>query len=216
MAKKKEDNAENPLLRKAQEEIVRCQVERFHQTYKTYFGRTDTEKLVKFFFEKIYDLEAQDTIIQIAINTYDKVKNQLAADTQENLENLIDLNQMTHDLDRGMAKLLLEKGWKEGEKISQEAFQELYKEFGREDDRRQQLRMSVKCMIVSYQLAHRPFNDMLLKAAKGFAVIFGVQPLYDFVEEGYRATKIVKADVFNEFVDTVTDEEVSYLEKAFQ
>jgi hypothetical protein len=215
MAKKKDTSAENPLLRKAQEEVVRCQVERFHKTYNQYFNRTDTEKLVKFFFEKIYDLEAQDTIIQIAINTYDKVKNQLASDTQENLENLIGLNQMTHDLDRGMSNLLLSKGWKEGEQLSQEEFFALYKEFGHEEERRQQLRMSVKCMIVSYQLAHRPFNDMLLKAARGFAVIFGVQPLYDFVEEGYKATKIVKADVFNEFVDTVTDEEVTYLEGAF-
>lgn len=215
MAKKKNSSSENPLLRKAQEEVVRCQIERFHKTYSQYFGRTETEKLVQFFFEKIYDLDAQDTIIQIAINTYEKVKNQLAADTQENLENLIELNQMTHDLDRGMANTLLEKGWKEGGKLSQEAFLELYKEFGHEEERRQQLRMSVKCMIVSYQLAHRPFNDMLLKAAKGFAVIFGVQPLYDFVEEGYKATKIVKADVFNEFIDTVTNEEINYLESAF-
>jgi len=215
MAKKKYSSSENPLLRKAQEEVVRCQVERFQKTYSKYFSQTDTVKLVQFFFEKIYDLDAQDTIIQIAINTYEKVKNQLAADTQENLENLIELNQMTHDLDRGMANTLLEKGWKEGEKLSQEAFLELYKEFGHEEERRQQLRMSVKCMIVSYQLAHRPFNDMLLRAAKGFAVIFGVQPLYDFVEEGYKATKIVKADVFNEFIDTVTDEEINYLESVF-
>ena len=69
MSDKKEETPEDNLLRKAQEEIVRSQVERFRKDYDDYFNRKDTEKLVKFFFEQIYDLEAQDTIIQIAINT---------------------------------------------------------------------------------------------------------------------------------------------------
>lgn len=202
-------------LRTAQEEIIRCQVARFRNDYDEYFERADTEKLVTFFFEKIYDLEAQDTIIQTAINTYNKVKGQLSGDTRENLENLIELNRLTHALDQRMAKLLLNKGWQEGEQLSTEAYFDLYVELGMEAERRQQLLSSVKSMVESYQLAHKPFSDVVLKAAKGFAVMFGVMPLYRFADEGFHATKAVKPDIFNRFVDRVMENELEYIIRAF-
>ena len=203
------------MLRKAQEEIVRLQVTRFRKDYKEYLDRSDTQQLVKFFFGKIYDLEAQDTIIQIAITTYDKFKTQLSSETRENLENLIELNKLTHDLDKKMAQLLLDSGWQEGEEITLDRYFELYKELGHEDERRHQLYLAMKSMMVSYQLAHKPFSELILKAAKGFAVMFGVLALHEFAEEGYKATKAVKADVFNKFIDVVTENEIAYIEKAF-
>ncbi|MCG3167737.1 MAG: hypothetical protein POELPBGB_03532 [Bacteroidia bacterium] len=215
MADKKEETPENILLRKAQEEIVRSQVERFRKDYADYFNRKDTEKLVKFFFEQIYDLEAQDTIIQIAINTYQKVKNQLNEHTRENLENLIELNRLTHALDRKMAALLIKKGWKEGVKISLDEYFVLYKELGMEAERREQLFVALKCMLVSHQLAHRPFNEVLLKAAYGFAIMFGVMPLYHFANDGYKATVAVSKEVFNKFIDRVTEVEAGYIDNAF-
>jgi len=213
MAKKKDDAA--ATLRIAQTEVVRAQVERFRNSYSLYFDRDDTKKLVKFFFEQIYDLDAQETIIQTAINTYNKVKGQLSSDTRENLENLIELNQLTHDLDKGMAQLLLDKGWQEGQQLNQQEYIELYIEFGHEDERRKQLLSSLKSMMESYQLAHKPFSEMVLKAGKGFAVMFGVMPLYRFAEEGFHATKAVKPDVFNQFIDDVTEKELGFITKAF-
>lgn len=213
MTEQKEYTAEQ--VRKAQEEIIRCQVERFRTDYADYFERPDTEKLVNFFFKKIYDLEAQDTIIQTAINTYNKVKGQLSTETRENLENLIELNSLTHALDRRMAHLLLEKGWQEGDTVSPDDYFALYVKLGMEDERRQQLLSSVKSMVESYQLAHKPFSDVVLKAAKGFAVMFGVMPLHRFAEEGYHATKAVKPDVFNQFIEKVMEQELAYIIKAF-
>ncbi len=215
MPDKKEESPENKLLRKAQQEIVRSQVERFRRDYDDYFNRKDTEKLVKFFFEQIYDLEAQDTIIQIAINTYQKVKGKLNEHTRENLENLIELNQLTHALDRRMAELLIKKGWKDGKKISLDEYFVLYKELGMEAERREQLLSSLKCMLVSHQLAHRPFNEVLLKAAYGFAIMFGVMPLYHFANDGYKATAAVSKEVFNKFIDRVTEVELGNINKAF-
>lgn len=202
-------------LKLAREEIVRIQIERFRNDYAEFFDRPDTQKLVDFFFGKVYDIEAQESIIDIAINTYDKFKGQLSGETRENLENLIELNKLTQDLDTQMASLLLQKGWQEGEKLTIAEYIELYKELGEEEKRRQQLLMAVKSMMVSYQLAHKPFSELVLKAARGVAVMFGVTMLHDFAEEGYKATKAVKADVFNQFIDKVTENEVEFLEKAF-
>lgn len=202
-------------LRQAQQEVVRCQIERFRNDYSEYFEREDTQKLVRFFFEKIYDLEAQDTIIQTAIQTYNKVKGQLSGETRENLENLIELNRLTHELDQKMARLLLDRGWEPGSRLNREEYFELYKALGHEDERRQQLLSSLKSMMESYQLAHKPFSEMVLKAAKGFAVMFGVMPLYRFADEGFQATKIIRADVFNRFIDTVTENELAYIVAAF-
>lgn len=215
MSDKKEETPEEILLKKAHEEIVRSQVERFHKSYNDYFQKKETEKLVKFFFEQIYDVEAQHTIIQIAINTYHKVKGQLASHTRENLENLIELNQLTNALDRKMGALLIKKGWTEGKQISLDEYAALYKELGLEAERREQLFTSLKCMMVSYQLAHRPFNEVLLKAAKGFAIMFGVMPLYHFANDGYKATVAVSKGVFDKFIERVTEVEMAYIEKAF-
>ncbi len=215
MPEKNQETPENTLLRKAQEEIVRSQIERFHRDYDDYFNRKDTEKLVKYFFEQIYDLEAQDTIIQIAINTYQKVKGQLSEQTRENLDNLIELNQLTHALDHKMAALLVNKGWKEGVKISIDEYFALYKELGLEAERREQLFAALKCMLVSHRLAHRPFNEVLLKLAKAFAIMFNVMPLYHFAKDGYYASVAVSTEVFDKFIDKVTEVEMAHINNAF-
>lgn len=214
MAKEK-DTTTKTIERIAQEEIVRAQIARFKHDYAAYLERSDTRLLVDFFFGKIYDLEAQDTIIQIAINTYDKFKGQLSGETRENLENLIELNKLTHELDKKMAALLIADGWQEGQEISLDEYFMLYRKLGHEEERRQQLMMAVKSMMVSYELAHKPFSEILLKTAKGVAAMFGVLPLHQFAEEGYKATKSVKSDVFHDFMEKVMENEMEYLETAF-
>jgi len=210
-----QESPEARLLRKAQEEIVRSQTERFRRDYREYFERPETEKLVQYFFEQIYDLEAQDSIIQTAINTYKKVKGQLTSSIRENLDDLIELNQLTHALDRKMAVLLIKQGWTEGIKISIDEFFVLYKHLGLEAERREQLFGAIKCMMMSHRLAHRPFSEIVLKLAKAFAVMFGVMPLYRFANDGYYASVAVSPEVFNKFIDKVTEVELSYIEKYF-
>lgn len=215
MSENKEENLEARLLRKAQEEIVRSQSERFRRDYREYFERPDTEKLVHYFFEQIYDLEAQDTIIQTAINTYRKVKGQLSLNIRENLDYLIELNQLTHALDRKMAVLLIKSGWTEGTQLSIDEFFVLYKKLGLEAERREQLFGALKCMMLSHHLAHRPINRVVLALAKGFAIMFGVMGLYNFAYDGYYASVAVSAEVFNKFIEKVTEVELEYIEKAF-
>ena len=45
--------------------------------------------------------------------------------------------------------------------------------------------------------------------------MFGVMPLYRFADEGFHATKAIKPDVFNAFIDRVTENELAYIVKAF-
>ena len=215
MSAQKLTEIDKPILRKAQEEIVRCQVERFRTDYHQYFELEETQRLVKFFFERIYDLEAQDTIIQVAINTYLKVKRQLSEQVCENLDNLIELNRLTHALDRRMAELLLKNGWKEGEQLNKEEYFKIYKELGFEAERREQLASSLKCIMMSYHFAHHHYNQTLLKIAKGIALIFGLSALYRFIEEGYLATYMVTGSVFDKIIENVTEVELAYIDDAF-
>gem|GEM_PF-985972 len=211
----RQETAEERLLRKAHEEIIRSQVERYHRDYTDYFSRKETEKLMKFFFEQIYDLEAQNTTIQVAINAYHKVKNQLNDHIRETIESSIELNQLTLALDRRMAEHLIKKGWTEGKKISIDEYFVLYKEVGLEAERREQLMTVLKNLLVSYRIAHRPLNDILLKAFHAVAVMVGVLPLYHFADDGYQATIKVSSDVFHEFIDKVTEVEMRYILEAF-
>lgn len=213
--KKKSETPEERLLRKAHGEIIRSQVERYHRDYADYFNRRETEKLMKFFFEQIYDLEAQQNTIQVAINAYHKVKNQLNDHIRETIENSIELNQLTQALDRRMAEHLIKKGWKEGENISIDEYFVIYKEVGLEAERREQLLSVLKNMLVSYRIAHRPLNDILLKAFMAVAMMVGVMPLYHFANDGYNATIKVSSAVFHEFIDKVTEVEMRYILENF-
>ena len=41
----------------AKKEVVRAQVERFHEFYSDYFNREETLLMVQYFYEKIYNLK---------------------------------------------------------------------------------------------------------------------------------------------------------------
>jgi hypothetical protein len=203
------------ILPKAQKEIIRVQIERLHQIYEMYFNREDTRQLVNFFFDKIYAMDNNDKFLKIAIDTFSKVKFTLNPTTRENLETIIRVHEFTTELDGGMGKLLVEKGWYGDKKISIKEYLEIYCEFGRGKDRLDQLKTVIKCMRIFYAMAHRPQAEAYLKAAKLFSKIFNVHSLFMQLESGYHATVSVKPDVFEAFVKEVEATEADFIMNEF-
>ncbi|MBE7412451.1 MAG: hypothetical protein L6Q54_07935 [Leptospiraceae bacterium] len=199
----------------AKKEIVRVQVERFHEFYPNYFARQETTPMVNYFFDKIYNLEGKEDWLDLAVNTFEKVKNMIKEQTRQNLEQLIELNNLTDKLDTQMALLLLNKNWKEGDQLGLNEYRNLYIELKHTDDRRLQLEYVLNNLRKFYDLAHRPINAVIMKPAKFMSKLLGVYPLFASVEDGYHAVLPVSSDIFESFYEEVQEREWNYLYSAF-
>lgn len=199
----------------AKKEIVRAQVERFHEFYSEYFNRQETIRMVEFFFEKVYNLEGKQEWVDIAVNGFEKIKSLAKESTRESMEQLIELNNSTDELDSWMAELILMKGWKPTKELSREEYDSYFIEMGHEEERKKQLKFVLNNLIQFYELAHRPVNAVLLKPAKFMSKILGLYPLLAIVEEGYYACLPVSKEIFDGFYKEVETKEWEYLNKCF-
>lgn len=203
------------LLFEAKKEIVRIQVYRFKVYYKSYFELEETQRMVRYFFDKIYNLEGKEEWIYLAKNTFEKVKNMIKEQTKNNVEQLIELNDLTDYLDGLMAELLLNKGWQTNQFLSLDDYNQLYRELGLFEERKKQLLVVLKNMKLFYELAHRPINVVIMKPAKFMSKVLGVYPLFASVEEGYHAVLPVHREIFDKFYEEVQKKEWEFLYSQF-
>jgi hypothetical protein len=194
----------------AKKEIVRSQVERFHEFYSSYFNREETILMVQYFFERIYNLEGRQEWIDLAIHSFDKVKNIMKDSTKENVEKLMELNSLTEKLDSEMAIFLLNKNWNKNE-LSRTEFDDLFQEFGHEKERAHQLQHVLNNLQQFYDLAHRPINAVIMKPVKVMSKMLGISPLFETIEAGYVACLPVRREIFDNFYDEVKKKEWDYL-----
>lgn len=202
-------------LRKAKEEVVRVQVERFHLFYSHYFRLNETIAMATFFFERIYNLNAKEEWLSIAFDTFSKVKGMIKETTRTNIENLIELNTITDELDTKLANLLLEKGWEPGDQVSQSEYKKYFIELDHRTQRVKQLKVVLFNLQKFYDLAHKPMSGYIIKPAGFMAKMLGVYPLFQSVEEGYFAILPVTPQLFASFVEEVTLKEWEFLFDCF-
>ncbi len=202
-------------LQEAKKEIIRAQIERFHEFYFRYFNQPETLRMVQFFFEKVYNMDGAQEWIEIAYSGFDKVKSMIKESTRESMEQLMELHQITDELDKKMAELLLKKGWKPGTQISRQTYDELFQEMGEAELRAKQLKYVLRNLTQFYELAHRPINSVILKPVRFMSKVLGIYPLFAIVEEGYYACLTVSLEIFQAFYKEVEIKEWDYLFKMF-
>ncbi len=203
------------LLYKARVEVVRVQVERFHNFYESYFSREETILMARFFFESVYNLEDRAEWEELAYKTYDKVKNMIKETSRENIERLIELNSITDQLDISLAELLIADHWQVGTKLTQQDYCEYYKKLGRKEDRKKQLEIVLFNLKKFYELAHKPIAAIVIKPEKKKKKMLGVYPLFKRVELGYNATLNVKSETFSAFYAEIEKREWEFLNSMF-
>ncbi|EMM75600.1 FFLEELY motif protein [Leptospira santarosai] len=197
-------------LKAARAEVVRAQVERFRVFYASYFHLEETIPMVEYFFEKIYNLEGREVWLHLAMDTYQRVKGMMKETSRENIEYLIELNNLTEELDTVFAKHLVDSGW-DGKRLSREEYDLHYGQMGHYEERMRQLKIVLRNLKVFYELAHRPISAYLIKPARFMASLFGVSALFQSVEEAYNATLPVSLSIFNSFYEEVEKRETEYI-----
>ncbi|MBL8019219.1 MAG: hypothetical protein JNM27_06120 [Leptospirales bacterium] len=203
------------LLQTAKVEIIRVQIERFHEFYASYFQREETRPMVEYFFDRIYSLENNQEWRKLALGTFQNVKSLVKEETRNNIEHLIELNELTESLDLLLARKLLEKGYQPGTTISLSEYRNLYVEAGQGVQRQRHLDLVIGNMLSFYDLAHRPVNAILIKPARFMSKMLGIYPLFATVEEGYYAVLPVSRELFESFLSEVKTREREYLSTAF-
>ncbi len=196
-------------------EVVRVQVERFHEFYSSYFNQEETIGMARYFFETVYNLDGREELEELALTTYSKVKHMLKETTRENVERLIDLNHITDELDIKLARLLLSNGWKPGKVISQSEYKVCYKALGEARLRKKQLEVVLFNLRKFFELAHKPISGYIIKPAAMMSKMLGVYPLFEKIEQGYYATLPVKKDTFEAFFKVVEEREWDFLYDSF-
>lgn len=201
----------NKKLKAARAEVVRAQVERFRVFYASYFHLEETIPMVEYFFEKIYNLEGREVWLHLAMDTYQKVKGMLKETSRENIEYLIELNNLTEEMDTIFAKHLVDGGW-DGKKLSREEYDFYYGQIGNYEERMRQLEIVLRNLKVFYELTHKPISSYLIKPAKFMASLLGVSALFQSVEEAYNAALPVSPNIFNSFYEEVKKRETEYIQ----
>lgn len=198
-------------LKAAKAEVVRAQVERFRVFYANYFHLEETIPMVEYFFEKIYNLDGREVWLQLAMDTYQKVKGMMKESSRENIEYLIELNNLTEEMDTILAKHLVDGGW-DGKRLTREEYDLHYGQMGHYKERIRQLEIVLRNLKVFYELAHKPIAAYLIRPARFMAGMLGVSALFQSVEEAYNATLPVSSKIFNSFYEEVEKRETEYIE----
>lgn len=198
----------------ARKEVVRCQIQRFHEFYASYFNRSETRAMVEYFFDRIYSLEEDLSWRRTALSTFSTVRHLVAEDTRAKIEHLIELHDLTEELDLAMADVLLAQGWT-GSRLTQEDYRSLYVLCGRAEGRARHLNLVFQNMVSFYSLAHRPSSALIIKPARFMTKMLGIYSLFSPVEEGYYAVLPVSRELFDEFLSEVQRREWEYLNSAF-
>lgn len=201
-------------IQKVKQIVIKGQVNRFHDTYKSYFEKEETLALVTFFFDKVYNTEAKSEWVDLAVTSFDKIKNIMKDETRQSMEKLLELNSLTDELDSKMAISLLDRGWKK-DSLSKEEFLTEFIGMGQAADRYRQLEIVLLNLMQFYELAHRPINAILIKPAKFMSKILGFASLFSAIEEGYNACLPVNRELFNSFYAEVKKTEYEFLAKCF-
>ncbi|TGK01521.1 hypothetical protein EHQ53_07460 [Leptospira langatensis] len=205
---------EEHKLKQAKIEVVRAQVERFRKFYADYFHLEETISMVEYFFETIYNLDGKDAWMHLAMDTYQRVKGMMKETSRANLETLIELNNLTDQLDGEMARLLILRGW-DGHKLSREEYDQLYLAYGHQEEREKQLEIVLHNLRTFYELAHKPIAAYLIRPARFMASILGVSLLFESVEKAYNAVLPVSPEIFVSFIEQVEQREWEYLRASF-
>ncbi|ASV09926.1 hypothetical protein B2G50_18725 [Leptospira interrogans serovar Canicola] len=201
----------NKNLKAARAEVVRAQVERFRVFNASNFHLEETIPMVEYFLEKFYNLEGREVWLHLAMDTYQKVKGMLKETSRENIEYLIELNNLTEEMDTIFAKHLVDGGW-DGKRLSREEYDFNYSQMGHYKERMRQLEIVLRNLKVFNELAHKPISAYLIKPAKFMASLLGVSTLFQSVEEAYNATLPVSFNIFNSFYEEVKKWETEYIQ----
>ena len=176
-----------PKLHKA---LIRFQVERLKVTYNDFLEQDEYAEITQFFLNEVYT--TKDTTERNAgfKNVYQKFKGKIGASLANNLAKLVDLNDLSEQLDQLMVRKLHQMGVVD--RFSEDEYEEAYYLTDVYAERKEQVDLIVKSLRTFHALSGYRSIGITLSVIRPYALLKGARNLMDFMQEGYRVFRKTK------------------------
>lgn len=187
------------------------QAGRIRDTYQDIAQKPEYTNLTEFFFHQIYgpqDFEFRNDSIK---SLHGKLSGFLKGEIIDAVGKVIQLNDLTDELDEKMAVKL--SGNFSGERLSMETYASLYRSLDNYDQRVQQIDLMIEATTGIHRISQMWMVGWTLKAVKQAAQVAGFGKIAEFLVEGYDAFQSVKNIRF--FTETVESREKKLNDELF-
>ncbi len=187
------------------------QLDRIKSTYHDFSNSPQFKELTSFFFEQIYgpqDFGFRNDSIK---TLFAKSHFILRQDIVRAVEGVIELNDLSDELDELLAQQLL--GQSEKSEINPENYADAYKKCNNYEQRCYQIDLMVDATERIFKLSHVWLIGASLSALHSFSELLGLDQIMNFLYDGYQAFH--KVDDISLFIEAVSQRETDLNERLF-
>lgn len=177
------------------------QSKRLRHTYADLAEMPENQSACNFFFNRLYSTE--DTAERDASfrKIFAKAKKFLGKEVVTSMGKLIELAELTDQLDETLLDVLIEED--APIEFDMETYERAYRLSDNYDDRVRQIELLVFTNRLIYRISHRFGIGMVLRGLRAAAVVMGDTRMVDFLFDGYRAFADMRSiDPLVEAIDT--------------
>ena len=193
-------------------ELQKFQSDRIRRTYSDMAKMNEYVKITDFFINEIYASKDFAFRNQSIKDIYRRSRHFLTEEMSSAITKVIELNDLTDDLDDLMTAVMQQHGIQEINNMDVYAF--IYNRCGENDKRKKQIDLLVAGTREIHQLSKKPFIGLSLTALHRATKLLGIAKIMDFLYDGYEAFHRVKDIRF--FTDAVFERETSLSAQLFE
>tara|TARA_B100002003_G_C14065269_1_gene512678 strand:- start:216 stop:947 length:732 start_codon:yes stop_codon:yes gene_type:complete len=197
-----------PKLYKA---LIRFQVDRLKGTYGDFLEKKEYREITQFFLHEVYTTRDVTERNNGFKKVYEKFKGKLGSSLVNHLAKLVDLNDLSEELDLLMVSKLHQMGV--GDKFSEDEYEEAYYLTDAYNERKEQIELIVKSLQTFHMLSKYRSIGLTLSVIRPYALMKGARNLMDFMQGGYKVFRITK-DV-SPFEKAIEDREMERLDRIY-
>ena len=161
------------------------QSRRLADTYADFTAKPEYEAACTFFFNHLYSVADTSDRDAAFRKVHRNVKRFLGGEVVASMTKLIELQELTLELDQGVLVALRELDAPRA--FDMATYDQAYRDCGRYDDRVRQIELLAFTNRLIHRISHRFGIGMVLKGLRAACLVVGETRLVDFLGAGYRA-----------------------------
>lgn len=161
------------------------QCERLRDTYADFIAQPHYRAACHFFFNRLYSTQDTHDRDEAFKTIYAAVKRYLGGDVTESMARLIDLQELTIELDQKILQVLADLGAPEDFDMSR--YEKAYALSENYPGRVRQIELLEFTLRLVHSISHRLGIGMILAGLRAASLLVGDTRMVDFLYDGYRA-----------------------------
>ncbi len=185
------------------------QSNRLNNTYEDIKNDPQYLLIGEFFFNRLYAPEDFSFRDQGIRKLHAALDGKVYAGMVSAVTRVIELHELSDYLDNMMVHKMVEEDI--GTDITMEQYQHIYRSLDNYDQRIYQIELSIEVTRTFHRLSHKWIVALSLNTVKSAASLFKINPVIDFIYQGYTAFRHIKN--IDYFVNTIHERETAWHNK---